>query len=66
MSKYLGGQAAKCVHCRKPLKPSELVLNRHHLYEIGILYICPCQKTRIWTNSIRRSLGGHQELFKKT
>jgi len=42
----------------------ELIFNHQHLYPIGILYRCglPCNKTKIWTNSIRGGQRGYQDL----
>lgn len=53
------------MECRESVQPVEVQRNQNHLYEIGILYQCPCEKTKIWTNSIRGGLVGHQELIKK-
>lgn len=55
MSKYLHDSPASswCLECNKPLKARGLVRNKKHLYDIGILYSCPCGKGTIWTNSVR-------------
>jgi hypothetical protein len=43
----------------------DLVVNPNHMYPIGIMYRCgsPCNKTKIWTNSIRGGQRGYQDLI---
>ena len=43
----------------------DLVVNPNHLYPIGIMYRCgaPCNKTQIWTNSIRGGQEGYRDLI---
>lgn len=56
--KYLTPFGTKCIHCGSGLYPMDLVVNKRHIYPLGILYRCglPCNKTKVWTNSIRGSL----------
>lgn len=65
MGKYLNTRGTKCVHCNSGLYPMDLVVNPNHMYPIGIMYRCgsPCNKTKVWTNSIRGGQRGYQDLL---
>lgn len=65
MGKYLNTRGTKCIHCHSNLYPMDLVINSNHLYPIGIMYRCglPCNRTQIWTNSIRGDQRGYRDLI---
>lgn len=53
------------MHCKSGLYPMEIVVNPKHLYPIGIMYRCgsTCNKTKVWTNSIRGGQEGYRDLI---
>lgn len=65
MGKYLNISGTRCLYCHSNLFPMDLAVNPHHLYPIGIIYRCgaPCNRTRIWTNSIRGGQRGYAALL---
>jgi hypothetical protein len=52
-SKFQCANSSKCGHCSKSLYPSKVAINPEHIYPIGMLFVCFCAKSRMWTNSIR-------------
>lgn len=52
-AKFVNNHSAICEFCSKPLLAREIVQNLRHQFPIGIMYICSCGKSRIWTNSLR-------------
>jgi len=65
MGKYLNTRGTKCIHCNSNLYPTELAINPNHFYHIGIMYRCSnlCNRTQVWTNSIRGSQKGYRDLI---
>jgi hypothetical protein len=51
--KYMNNSAATCEHCKEDLLPLFVAENTKHIYTTGQLYQCGCDKSKIWTNSIR-------------
>lgn len=52
-AKYPNDKCFVCLGCKKNLKATGLARNEKHLYEIGIMYECPCGKSKVWANSVR-------------
>lgn len=50
--KHIINDSFACEHCNKGLKFSEIIIGRH-MYPIGQLFKCDCQKSKIFTNTIR-------------
>lgn len=53
IAKYLNDHSSFCLYCYGDLTPQNITRNPKHIYPVGIMYLCPCKKSRIWTNSIR-------------
>lgn len=51
--KYFNESSAVCGHCDSRLSFKTLAENPKHIYNKGSLFSCDCQKSGIWTNSIR-------------
>jgi len=50
--KHIINNSFACEHCNKGLKFSEIIIGKH-MYPIGQLFVCDCQKSKIFTNTIR-------------
>ena len=53
VAKFVSPESDICGYCYKPLTPIQVALNTKHVYPIGILFVCRCSKSKLWTNSIR-------------
>jgi hypothetical protein len=52
-AKYWNVLTAKCLYCNGHLLPTAIVWNPHHIYNVGTMFTCRCDKSKVWTNSIR-------------
>jgi len=50
-AKYMSNQCSVCPSCKDELEESGLSLNNKK--DIGIVYTCPCGKSKVWTNRAR-------------
>lgn len=53
IAKYTNTFCGKCVECDDYIFERGLIVNKKHIYDIGLMYACRCGKAKLWTNSIR-------------
>jgi hypothetical protein len=53
LAKFINNKSAICGFCFQGLKPTKIMKNNRHIYNIGTFYVCSCGKSSIWTNSLR-------------
>lgn len=63
--KYFTGRAAVCAVCSRHLSEKGIVAV-DDVYEVGIMYACPCGKARVFTNRIRNAKDFLQHAEKDT
>lgn len=52
-TKFHNDTSMTCGHCNRKLQQKHFHTNEKHIYDRGMMFLCPCEKSRVWTNSIR-------------
>ena len=51
--KFYANGTLLCEHCNTPLTVVDVTFNPKHFFNPGQLFRCQCQKSQLWTNSVR-------------
>ena len=53
IAKHMTDTSTRCMYCYTPLVATAVTQSPRHIYPLGQLMKCKCQKSQVWTNSIR-------------